>query len=102
MAIDCIFYVRPNTITDLTIWKNGVQVSPESSGIDGEYLWFEYFGSGGAAVLKATGYEDLEINLYEGPPTYYTMVSLSQNSISTILRNGVYYLPNGKVVKINN
>ena len=71
--INCIFYVKPNTITDLTIWKNGVQVSPESSGIDGEYLWFEYLGGSGIAVLKATGYEDLEIDLYEGPSQYYTL-----------------------------
>lgn len=75
--IDCFFYVKPNTISDLTIWKDGVQIYPTIT-ISGEYFLIEYEGSSGTATLKATGYEDLEIPLLEGPPEYYTMVSLSQ------------------------
>ena len=73
MPIDSAFYVQPNTISDLTLWKDGVQNSITQE-ISGDYILCHYSGQAGIGILKATGYEDAEVELYDGHMSYITMI----------------------------
>ena len=78
--VDVVFYVSPNTITDLTLWIDGVQSSNFTTTISGDYIGCNYYGSASAntGILKATGYQDLEVELIEGTSHYYTMIQEAQ------------------------
>lgn len=82
VPIDVSFYVSPNTITDLTLWVNGSQATSFYTEIKGRYLYCEYTGPAGTGILKATGYQDLEVELIEGTPQYYTMIQEAQMASS--------------------
>ena len=95
----CSFYVSPNTITDLTAWRNGNQLEFETMQVQGDYIYCSYFGQlGGTATLKAPGYEDLEISIYEGPSAYYTMIPIGKAITDG---NGKVYMINGKAIFFN-
>ena len=99
----CSFYITPKTITDLTLWRDNVQLTLGKE-IQGNYLYCEYKGQlGGTAILKAPGYEDLEISIYEGPSAYYTMTPVVTSAFSVIKDStGKTITVNGQpLIKIN-
>lgn len=76
VPINSAFYVQPNTISNLTLWKDGVQESITQE-ISGDYIRCDYKGQPGIGILKATGYEDAEVELYDGNISYITMIPIN-------------------------
>lgn len=83
------FRVSPNTITDLTLWQNNTQRTLTTS-VSGDWINCSVSTNAGTAVLKATGYQDLEIELTYGMSDDFVMTLLPKN-ISTLTHNNITY-----------
>lgn len=88
---DTSIYIKPNTITNLTIWVNSTQLPCTYSGTSGEYAEYEIRATSSNITLKAEGYQDQNVTIADSSQyNYFTMVP-DLHYISTITHKDVTY-----------
>lgn len=88
---DTSIYIKPNTITNLTIWVNSTQLPCTYSGTSGEYAEYDIRATSNNITLKAEGYQDQNVTIVDSSQyNHFTMVP-DIHYISTITHKNVTY-----------
>lgn len=90
-VIEVDIYVKPNTIPTVTFWNGSTQIPPDSRTVSGEYVVYNIRSRSTIVTLKADGYEDLDLEIWDGPDDFYATMEPIKNYISSITHKNTTY-----------